>query len=147
MFSFLALIAPFGIYKEVNNTSIKKDDVKNKNNIKIKWYSQTILPFLAYAAVLSLCQASLIQSIGFYITDLFREFDDLPTLISMTFALLSISTIVSQYLFTDTFPMKNFNLLLFGTLLLVFSYSTMAFFFNPSLFIIFQLLSLDLVLE
>ena len=132
VFSFLALIAAFGIYKEVNNTSIKKDDVKNK--IKIKWYSKTILPFLAYAAVLSLCQASLIQSIGFYITDLFREFDDLPTLISMTFALLSISTIVSQHLFTDTFPMKNFNLLLFGTLLLVFSYSTMAFFQSISVY-------------
>ena len=132
VFSFLALIAAFGIYKEVNNTSIKKNDVKNK--IKIKWYSKTILPFLAYAAVLSLCQASLIQSIGFYITDLFREFDDLPTLISMTFALLSISTIVSQYLFTDTFPMKNFNLLLFGTLLLVFSYSTMAFFQSISVY-------------
>ena len=132
VFSFLALIAAFGIYKELNNTSIKKDNVKD--NIKIKWYSKSILPFLAYAAVLSLCQASLLQSIGFYITDLFREFDDLPTLISMTFALLSISTIVSQYLFTDTFPMKNFNLLMFGTLLLVFSYSTMAFFQSISVY-------------
>ena len=132
VFSFLALIAAFGIYKELNNTSIKKDNVKD--DIKIKWYSKSILPFLAYAAVLSLCQASLLQSIGFYITDLFREFDNLPTLISMTFALLSISTIVSQYLFTDTFPMKNFNLLLFGTLLLVFSYSTMAFFQSISVY-------------
>ncbi len=132
VFSFLALIAAFGIYKELNNTSIKKDNVKD--DIKIKWYSKSILPFLGYAAVLSLCQASLLQSIGFYITDLFREFDDLPTLISMTFALLSISTIVSQYLFTDTFPMKNFNLLLFGTLLLVFSYSTMAFFQSISVY-------------
>ena len=132
VFSFLALIAAFGIYKELNNTSIKKDNVKD--DIKIKWYSKSILPFLAYAAVLSLCQASLLQSIGFYITDLFREFDDLPTLISMTFALLSISTIVSQYLFTDTFPMKNFNLLMFGTLLLVFSYSTMAFFQSISVY-------------
>ena len=132
VFSFLALIAAFGIYKELNNTSIKKDNVKD--DIKIKWYSKSILPFLAYAAVLSLCQASLLQSIGFYITDLFREFDELPTLISMTFALLSISTIVSQYLFTDTFPMKNFNLLLFGTLLLVFSYSTMAFFQSISVY-------------
>ena len=132
VFSFLALIAAFGIYKELNNTSIKKDNVKD--DIKIKWYSKSILPFLAYAAVLSLCQASLLQSIGFYITDLFRDFDDLPTLISMTFALLSISTIVSQYLFTDTFPMKNFNLLLFGTLLLVFSYSTMAFFQSISVY-------------
>ena len=132
VFSFLALIAALGIYKELNNTSIKKDNVKD--DIKIKWYSKSILPFLAYAAVLSLCQASLLQSIGFYITDLFRDFDDLPTLISMTFALLSISTIVSQYLFTDTFPMKNFNLLLFGTLLLVFSYSTMAFFQSISVY-------------
>ena len=132
VFSFLALIAALGIYKELNNTSIKKDNVKD--DIKIKWYSKSILPFLAYAAVLSLCQASLLQSIGFYITDLFREFDNLPTLISMTFALLSISTIVSQYLFTDTFPMKNFNLLLFGTLLLVFSYSTMAFFQSISVY-------------
>ena len=132
VFSFLALIAAFGIYKELNNTSIKKDNVKD--DIKIKWYSKSILPFLAYAAVLSLCQASLLQSIGFYITDLFREFDELPTLISMTFALLSISTIVSQYLFTDTFPMKNFNLLLFGTLLLVFSYLTMAFFQSISVY-------------
>ena len=132
VFSFLALIAAFGIYKELNNTTIKKDNVKD--DIKIKWYSKSILPFLAYAAVLSLCQASLLQSIGFYITDLFREFDNLPTLISMTFALLSISTIVSQYLFTDTFPMKNFNLLLFGTLLLVFSYSTMAFFQSISVY-------------
>ena len=132
VFSFLALIAALGIYKELNNTSIKKDNVKD--DIKIKWYSKSILPFLAYAAVLSLCQASLLQSIGFYITDLFREFDDLPTLISMTFALLSISTIVSQYLFTDTFPMKNFNLLMFGTLLLVFSYSTMAFFQSISVY-------------
>ena len=132
VFSFLALIAAFGIYKELKNTDIKKEDIKD--TVKIKWYSKSILPFLTYAAILSLCQASLIQSIGFYITDLFNEFDDLPTLISMTFALLSISTIVSQYLFTDTFPMKNFNLLLFGTLLLVFSYSTMAFFQSISVY-------------
>ena len=37
VFSFLALIAAFGIYKELNNTSIKKDNVKD--DIKIKWYS------------------------------------------------------------------------------------------------------------
>ena len=55
-------------------------------------------------------------------------------LISMTFALLSISTIVSQYLFTDAFPMSNFNLLLFGTILLIFSYFTMAFFLTISVY-------------
>ena len=42
-----------------------------ETSIKIKWSSETILPFLIFAGILSLCQASLLQSIGFYITDLF----------------------------------------------------------------------------
>ena len=42
--------------------------------------------------------------------------------------------LVSQYIFTDAFPMKNFNLLLFGTSLLIFSYSTMAFFRSISVY-------------
>tara|TARA_Y100000739_G_scaffold10168_1_gene8821 strand:- start:497 stop:1687 length:1191 start_codon:yes stop_codon:yes gene_type:complete len=132
VFSFFALIAAIGIYRELDNTNIKKEN--NIKEVKINWYSKTILPFLIYAAILSLCQASLLQSIGFYITDLFNDFENLPTLISMTFALLSISTIVSQYIFTDAFPMKNFNLLLFGTSLLIFSYSTMAFFQSISVY-------------
>ena len=132
VFSFFALVAAFGIYRELDNTNIKKEN--NNEQTKINWYSKTILPFLIYAAILSLCQASLLQSIGFYITDLFNTFENLPTLISMTFALLSISTIVSQYIFTDAFPMKNFNLLLFGTVLLIFSYSTMAFFQSISVY-------------
>ena len=109
---------------------------KTEGNNKISWYSKSIYPFLIFAAILSLCQASLIQSIGFYITDLFGDLDNLPTLISMTFALLSISTIVSQYLFTDAFPMKNFSLLTIGSILLAFSYFTMAFFLSQYHFII-----------
>ena len=132
VFSGLAFIAAIGIYRKLDSVTKKKNTVKKLN--KINWYSSTIWPFLAFAAVLSLCQASLLQSIGFYITDLYSDFDNLPTLISMTFALLSISTIVSQYIFTDAFPMKNFNLLLFGTLLLIFSYFTMAFYQTISVY-------------
>ena len=132
VFSGLAFIAAIGIYRKLDSVTKKKNTVKKLN--KINWYSSTIWPFLAFAAVLSLCQASLLQSIGFYITDLFSDFDNLPTLISMTFALLSISTIVSQYIFTDAFPMNNFNLLLFGTLLLIFSYFTMAFYQTISVY-------------
>ena len=127
VFSFLALIAAVGIYWTLEPTSPKYDPSKNNNN-QIRWFSESIWPFLALAAILSLCQASLLQSIGFYIADSFTNSSDLPILISMTFTMLSISTIVSQYLFTDAFPMNNFNLLLFGTILLVFSYFTMAFF-------------------
>ena len=132
VFSMLAFIAAIGIYRKLDSVTKKKNPVKKLN--KINWYSSTIWPFLAFAAVLSLCQASLLQSIGFYITDLYSDFDNLPTLISMTFALLSISTIVSQYIFTDAFPMNNFNLLLFGTLLLIFSYFTMAFYQTISVY-------------
>ena len=132
VFSMLAFIAAIGIYRKLDSVTNTKNTVKKLN--KINWYSSTIWPFLAFAAVLSLCQASLLQSIGFYITDLYSNFDNLPTLISMTFALLSISTIVSQYIFTDAFPMNNFNLLLFGTLLLIFSYFTMAFYQTISVY-------------
>ena len=132
LFSFLAMIAAIGIYfnLEPSDRSYKK----SKDKSKIKWYSQTIWPFLSVAAVLSLCQASLLQSIGFYITDLFSYLDDLPILISMTFTLLAISTIASQYFFTDAFPINNFNLLLFGTLTLIFSYFTMAFLQSISIY-------------
>ena len=132
VFSMLAFIAAIGIYRKLDSVTKTKNTVKKLN--KINWYSSTIWPFLAFAAVLSLCQASLLQSIGFYITDLYSDFDNLPTLISMTFALLSISTIVSQYIFTDALPMNNFNLLLFGTLLLIFSYFTMAFYQTISVY-------------
>ncbi len=132
LFSFLAMIAAIGIYfnLEPSDRSYKK----RKDKSKIKWYSQTIWPFLSVAAVLSLCQASLLQSVGFYITDLFSYLDDLPILISMTFTLLAISTIASQYFFTDAFPINNFNLLLFGTLTLIFSYFTMAFLQSISIY-------------
>ena len=132
LFSFLAIIAAIGIYfnLEPSDRSYKKHEDKSK----IKWYSQSIWPFLSVAAVLSLCQASLLQSIGFYITDLFGYLDDLPILISMTFTLLAISTIASQYFFTDAFPINNFNLLLFGTLTLIFSYFTMAFLQSISIY-------------
>ena len=125
VFSFFALIAALGIYSKLESTNPITTD--NKTSIKIKWSSETILPFLIFAGILSLCQASLLQSIGFYITDLFGNFENLPTLISMTFALLSISTIFSQYIFTDAFPINNYYLLLFGSILLVFSYFTMAY--------------------
>ena len=48
---------------------MNKSLIQVKKLNKINWYSSTIWPFLAFAAVLSLCQASLLQSIGFYITD------------------------------------------------------------------------------
>ena len=126
VFSFLGLVASVGIYLNLENTSIHKKSEEPVSNIS--WLSGTIWPFLAVASVASLCQASLLQSIGFYIFDNYSYLDDLPIIVSMTFVLLSISTIVSQYLFTDAFPLSNYKLLIYGTILLTFSYFTMAFF-------------------
>ena len=132
VFSVLALIASIGIYKNVDNSSKDKETVLKSE--KISWKSNTVWPFLILASVSSLCLASLIQTIGFYLFDVFPNIEDLPILISMTFALLSISTIVSQYLFTDAFPLSNSKLLLCGVLLLLFSYITMALFPKISIY-------------
>ena len=132
VFSVLALIASIGIYKNVDNSSKDKETILKSE--KISWKSNTVWPFLILASISSLCLASLIQTIGFYLFDVFPNIEDLPILISMTFALLSISTIVSQYLFTDAFPLSNSKLLLCGVLLLLFSYITMALFPKISIY-------------
>jgi MFS family permease len=127
IFSFLGLVASVGIYRNIENKPSLI--LSNQNNSsKVSWKSNTVWPFLFLASISSLCLASLIQTIGFYLFDTFPDIDDLPVVISMTFALLSISTIVSQYLFTDAFPLTNNKLLIYGVLLLCFSYIVMAFY-------------------
>ena len=125
IFSILGIIASLGIYKNLENkSSIPSNKIKSSQ--KVSWTSNTVWPFLFIASISSLCLASLIQTIGFYLFDTFSNIEDLPVVISMTFALLSISTIVSQYIFTDAFPLSNNKLLIYGILLLSFSYTVMA---------------------
>ena len=133
IFSFLGVIASIGIYKNLDNKIPLKLNNKNQS-IKVSWTSNTVWPFLFIASISSLCLASLIQTIGFYLFDTFPNIDDLPVVISITFALLSISTIVSQYIFTDTFPLSNNKLLIYGILLLSFSYSVMALYPKISIY-------------
>ena len=132
VFSFMALIASIGIYFNIDNTSSHKKTIESSE--KISWLSKSIWPFLALASIASLTQASLLQSIGFFIFDTFSYLDDLPIIVSMSFALLSISTIVSQYLFTDAFPISNFKLLIYGSFLIMFSYITMGYFSKISIY-------------
>jgi MFS family permease len=132
VFSFMALIASIGIYFNIDNTSSHKKIIEPSE--KISWLSKSIWPFLALASIASLTQASLLQSIGFFIFDTFSYLDDLPIIVSMSFALLSISTIVSQYLFTDAFPISNFKLLIYGSFLIMFSYITMGYFSKISIY-------------
>ena len=89
---------------------------------KLSFKDSSVWPFLVLATLFSLCQASLLQSIGFFITDVFSTEKDLPLVISLTFGLLSISTVVSQYIFTDLKPIANNKLLIYGTFLLAISY-------------------------
>jgi len=133
IFSFLGLVASVGIYRNIENKPSLVLNNQN-NSTKISWKSNKVWPFLFLASISSLCLASLIQTIGFYLFDTFPDIEDLPVVISMTFALLSISTIVSQYLFTDAFPLTNNKLLIYGVLLLCFSYIVMAFYAKISVY-------------
>ena len=89
---------------------------------KLSYKDKSVWPFLLIAALSSLCQASLLQSIGFFVTDVFSNEKDLPLVISLTFVVLSISTVVSQYIFTDLKPISNNKLLIYGTFLITVSY-------------------------
>ena len=124
LFSALALIASLGIFFNLKQYAPKERDIKV---LKISYKSNNVWPFLFLAALTSLCQASLLQSIGFFITDTFSNLNDLPILISISFALISISAIVSQYLFTDLIALNNYKLLILGSFLMIFSYYAMAY--------------------
>ena len=102
------------------NTKITTDTANEINTISFR--DANVWPFLFFAALISFCQASLLQSIGFYITDIFSDLPDLPLIISICFAILSISTIISQYLFTDLFGLDNAKLLKYGILIVLVSY-------------------------
>lgn len=124
LFSALALIASVGIFFNLKQYAPKERDIKV---LKISYKSNNVWPFLFLAALTSLCQASLLQSIGFFITDTFSNLNDLPILISISFALISISAIVSQYLFTDLIALNNYKLLILGSFLMIVSYYAMAY--------------------
>ena len=120
LFSACALIAASQLYLKMPNTKITADTVNEINSISFR--DANVWPFLFFAALISFCQASLLQSIGFYITDIFSDLPDLPLIISICFAILSISTIISQYLFTDLFGLDNSKLLKYGILIVLISY-------------------------
>jgi len=133
LFSLCGLIAAIGIFISFpkNNSFVTKTE---KVVDKLSYKDKSVWPFLLIAALASFCQASLLQSIGFYITDVFSNEKDLPLVISLTFTLLSISTVVSQYIFTDLKPVANNKLLIYGTFLISISYIFAAFSSSIALF-------------
>ena len=121
IFAMCGFIAAIGIYVTFPNKISLKEKTENIIS-KLSFKDKSVWPFLLIAALSSLCQASLLQSIGFFITDVFSNEKDLPLVISLTFVVLSISTVVSQYFFTDLMPIKNNKLLIYGTFLIMISY-------------------------
>jgi len=121
VFAFCGFIAAIGIFLTFPKHIFPREKV-DKVITKISYKDKLVWPFLFIAALSSLCQASLLQSIGFFVTDIFAEEKDLPLVISLTFVVLSISTVVSQYVFTDLKPIANNKLLIYGTSLITISY-------------------------
>ena len=121
VFAFCGFVAAIGIYISFPKKIISKETVK-KVASNLSYKDKSVWPFLFIAALSSLCQASLLQSIGFFVTDIFSNEKDLPLVISLIFVVLSISTVVSQYIFTDLTPLSNNKLLIYGTFLITISY-------------------------
>ena len=121
VFAFCGFVAAIGIFLTFPKHIVPREKVDEVLD-KLSYKDKSVWPFLFIAALSSLCQASLLQSIGFFITDTFSEEKDLPLVISLTFVVLSISTVVSQYIFTDLKPIANNKLLIYGTSLITISY-------------------------
>ena len=121
VFSFCGFVAAIGILLTFPKHIVPIEKVDEALG-KLSYKDKSVWPFLFIAALSSLCQASLLQSIGFFITDIFSDEKDLPLVISLTFVVLSISTVVSQYIFTDLKPIANNKLLIYGTSLITISY-------------------------
>ena len=121
VFAFCGFVAAIGIYLTFPKYIVPRERVDEALG-KLSYKDKSVWPFLFIAALSSLCQASLLQSIGFFITDIFSDEKDLPLVISLTFVVLSISTVVSQYIFTDLKPIANNKLLIYGTSLITISY-------------------------
>ena len=83
IFSILGIIASIGIYKNLENKSLLTSN-NIKSSQKVSWTSNTVWPFLFVASISSLCLASLIQTIGFYLFDTFSSIEDLPVAVSYT---------------------------------------------------------------
>ena len=112
IFACCGFIAALGIYISFPKHIIPVEKI-DKAIAKLSYRDKSVWPFLLIAALSSLCQASLLQSIGFFVTDVFSNEKDLPLVISLTFVVLSISTVVSQYIFTDLKPISNNKLLIY----------------------------------
>ncbi len=120
LFSFLGVVAAIGVYRYLPNKPIKINPNYIQNNLS--FMDSSVWPFLLLASIISFCQASLLQSIGFFIEDTFLTMPDIKLIISICFVILSISTIVSQYLFTDFFGLNNNKLLKYGIFIVFISY-------------------------
>ncbi len=118
IFSMCGFISCIGIYLNIPNEKIINSNKSKKN---LSFTDNSVWPFLFLASILSLCHSSLLQSIGFYITDMYIV-SNLPLFISVCYAVLSMSTIVSQFLFTDYLRLSNTSLLRFGIFIVLVSY-------------------------
>lgn len=133
IFATCGFISALGIFYTFPKTTLLKEKAEDMLS-KLSFKDKSVWPFLFIAALSSLCQASLLQSIGFFITDVFSNEKDLPLVISLTFVVLSLSTVVSQYIFTDIKPISNDKLLTYGTFLTLISYTMAAFSTSIALF-------------
>ena len=75
VFACCGFIASIGIYISFPKHIIPKEKVE-KVITKLSYKDKSVWPFLFIAALSSLCQASLLQSIGFFITDVFSDEKD-----------------------------------------------------------------------
>tara|TARA_B100001248_G_scaffold111773_1_gene83529 strand:+ start:1889 stop:3127 length:1239 start_codon:yes stop_codon:yes gene_type:complete len=105
-----------------NFNLLKKDDssfFNKENNIQLKFSDRRVLPSLIIAAFLGISNACIVLTSSLFVNDvILKSSDDLYFFVSIGFAIVALSGLITQLLIVDKFPIDPKKLVFVGLLIM-----------------------------
>ena len=105
-----------------NFNLLKKDDssfFNKENNIQLKFSDRRVLPSLIIATFLGISNACIVLTSSLFVNDvILKSSDDLYFFVSIGFAIVALSGLITQLLIVDKFPIDPKKLVFVGLLIM-----------------------------
>lgn len=105
-----------------NFNLLKKDDssfFNKENNIQLKFSDRRVLPSLIIAAFLGISNACIVLTSSLFVNDvILKSSEDLYFFVSIGFAIVALSGLITQLLIVDKFPIDPKKLVFVGLLIM-----------------------------
>ena len=105
-----------------NFNLLKKDDssfFNKENNIQLKFSDKRVLPSLIIAAFLGISNACIVLTSSLFVNDvILKSSEDLYFFVSIGFAIVALSGLITQLLIVDKFPIDPKKLVFVGLLIM-----------------------------